>query len=183
MEVRVERPSDIAAIDAVHVQAFGADFGPTVAGLVRTLRARYLPDNGLSLVAGGVGGVVGHVMFSRALLDAPRRLVEVQVLSPLGVLPDRQGRGIGALLVRTGMSMLAQRGVPLVFLEGSPDYYGRLGFVNGGEHGFRRPSLRIPDAGFQVGRLPDAQDWMTGTFVYPDLWWELDLVGLRDVDV
>lgn len=181
MEVRVERPSDIAAIDAVHVQAFGAEFGPTVAGLVRTLRARFLPDNGLSLVARDKGRVIGHVMFTRALLDAPRRLVEVQVLSPLGVLPDRQRQGIGSLLVRTGISLLAQRGVPLVFLEGSPDYYGRLGFVRASEHGFRSPSLRIPDAGFQVGRLPDAREWMTGTFVYPDVWWELDMVGLREV--
>lgn len=181
MEVRLERPADAKAVEAVHVQAFGPTTqGPPVAGLVRALRARFLPDDGLSLVARGTTRVIGHALFTRALLDAPSRLVEVQVLSPLAVLPGHQGRGIGSLLVRTGLDMLAERGVPLVFLEGSPDFYSRLGFVPAVDHGFRKPSLRIPDAGFQVARLPAARDWMTGTLVYPDVFWELDFVGLRD---
>jgi putative acetyltransferase len=46
--------------------------------------------------------------------------------------------------------------------------------------GFRKPSLRIPDAAFQVYRLPSAEAWMSGTLVYPDVFWERDCVGLRD---
>lgn len=44
------------------------------------------------------GRVVGHVLFSRNLLDAPRQLVEVQVLSPLAVRPDHQGKGAGTMV-------------------------------------------------------------------------------------
>ena len=43
-------------------------------------------------------------MFTRSLLDAPRRLVDVQVLSPLGVLPEHQRQGIGSALVRAGLA-------------------------------------------------------------------------------
>lgn len=181
MEIRRERLADVPALDAVHVQAFPSPHGEAVAELVRALRARFLPDDGLSLVAQSGGEVVGHALFTRALLDAPSRLVEVQVLSPLAVVPAHQRQGVGAVLVRTGLDLLAERGVPLVFLEGDPGYYERLGFVPGGEHGFRKPSLRIPDAGFQVVKLPGAQDWMTGTLVYPDVFWERDLVGVRNV--
>ncbi len=94
------------------------------------------------------GNVVGHVMFTRGLLDALQRLVEVQVLSPVAVLPVRQGRGIGSALIRAGLEVMIERSVSVVFLEGDPGYYSRLGFAAGAEQGFRKPSLRIPDAAF-----------------------------------
>lgn len=90
------------------------------------------------------------MMFTRGLLDAPRRLVDVQVLSPVAVLPEHQGQGIGSALIRAGLHVMAERSVPVVFLEESPGYYSPLGFVAGAEQGFRKPSLRIPDAAFQV---------------------------------
>jgi putative acetyltransferase len=121
-------------------------------------------------------------MFSPSLLDAPKRLVSVQVLSPVGVDPAAQKRGIGTTLIRRGLELLTERDVPLVFLEGAPAYYSRFGFQPAGEHGFRKPSLRIPDQGFQVLRLPAYEAWMTGTLVYSEPFWRHDLVGLRDPD-
>jgi putative acetyltransferase len=44
--------------------------------------------------------VVGHVLFTPGLLDAPRRLVEVAVLSPVAIWPARQRQGIGSALIR-----------------------------------------------------------------------------------
>lgn len=120
--------------------------------------------------------------FTRNLLDAPDRLVDVQVLSPLGVAPQHQHRGVGSALVRYGLDELSRRGVPLVFLEGSPVYYRRFGFSAGSAHRFRRPSLRIPEAAFQVKTLPAYEPWMTGTLVYRQTFWDHDLVGLRDAD-
>lgn len=119
-------------------------------------------------------------MFTRSLLDAPRRLVEVQVLSPLAVLPGHQRRGVGAALVRHGVEILAARAVPLVFLEGDPAYYTRFGFVPGRDQDFRRPSLRIPEPAFQALKLPAYEAWMTGTLVYAKPFWQHDAVGLRD---
>jgi len=138
--------------------------------------------DGLSLVAEEQGEVVGHVMFTPSLLDAPKRLVAVQVLSPIGVLPAHQGQGVGTALIRRGLELLVERDVPLVFLEGSPTYYPRHGFEPGAELGFRKPSLRIPDAAFQVMRLPAYEPWMTGTLVYSEEFWRHDCVGRRDPD-
>ena len=115
-------------------------------------------------------------MYAGVPITAP---VAVRTLSPLAVAPSRQGRGIGTALVHAGLRRLAGDGVPLVFVEGDPRFYARAGFTPAGAHGFRRPSLRIPEAAFQVVRLPAYEPWMTGTFVYPDTFWELDCVGLR----
>jgi putative acetyltransferase len=174
MPVRLEEPRDHEAVGAVHRIAFG-DHGETVARLVEALRRD--DPAALSLVADEAGEVVGHIMFSRVLLDAPARLVPVQTLSPLGVRPQWQRRGVGSALVRAGLERLDARGVPLVFVEGDPRYYSRFGFTAGG---FRKPSLRIPDFAFQVIRLSAYEPWMTGTFVYSNTFWEHDCVGLRE---
>ncbi|MDX6346823.1 MAG: putative acetyltransferase [Streptomyces sp.] len=175
MPLRPERPEDHPAVRELHRRAFGPDHGPVVATLADALR----PASELSFVADEQGLAVGHIMFTPALLDAPRRLVDVQVLSPLAVSPDHQKRGIGSALVRHGIEALAERGAPLVFLEGDPAYYSRLGFTPGAELAFRKPSLRIPDPAFQVYRLPAYEPWMTGTLVYPHTFWQHDCVGLR----
>ena len=179
VEIREERPEDRDAVRGVHMAAFGGH-GTRVAALVEALREATPTDGRLSLVAADGPTTVGHALFTRSLLDAPRRLVEVQVLSPIGVIPSRQRQGVGSMLIEHGVDVLSARGVPLVFLEGSPDYYAGRGFVPAMDLGFRKPSLRIPDAGFQVRLLPAYELWMTGTLVYSQTFWDHDLVGLRD---
>ena len=176
---RQERPDEVAAVDTMVIETFGKE---KLRGLLRDLRASDDWIDGLSFVAEFDGEVVGHVLFTRSRLDAPRRLVDVLVLSPLAVRADVQGRGIGSDLVRYGLEQVRSRPEPAVFLEGSPRYYPRFGFVPGGELGFRKPSLRIPDPAFQVVTQPSYEPWMTGTLVYAEAFWRNDCVGLRDPD-
>jgi putative acetyltransferase len=177
VDVRFERARDRADVRRVCLDAFG-DHGEVVANLVDDLRT----GDELSLVAEEEGAVVGHAMFTPSLLDAPRRLVAVQVLSPVGVVHRRQKHGVGSALVRRGLEILAERGVPVVFVEGPPKYYSRFGFEQGAEQGFRKPSLRLPDEAFQALPLPSYEPWMTGTLVYSGTFWRHDAVGLRDGD-
>lgn len=177
--IREELVEDIDQVRRLHMTAF-ADHGAVVVSLVDALRRSLDGEPGLSLVACADEGVVGHALFTQSLLDAPRELVTVQVLSPLAVLPEHQRQGIGAGLVERGIAALQARGVPAIFLEGSPTYYSRLGFAPAGDHGFRKPSLRIPDPAFQVRLLTAYEHWMTGTLVYRQTFWDYDAVGLRD---
>lgn len=174
--IREETPDDVDAVRSVVGRAFG---GAKVSDLLDDLResAAWL---GAAFVAEEKGEVVGQVCYTRGWLDAPTKLLEVLVLSPLAVRPDRQRVGIGSRLVRESLEVLAGRVEPLVFLEGDPGYYSRLGFVAGEELGFTAPSVRIPGPAFQVGTLTGyEQSWMTGALVYPDVWWRHDSVGLR----
>lgn len=135
-----------------------------------------------ALVAEVDGEVVGHAQLSRSWLDAPRQLVEVRVLSPVGVAPQWQGQGIGAQLVSDALARAEATGAPLVWLEGWPDYYPRFGFTRGGDRGFRAPSDRIPAPAFQVATLPAWEPWMVGGLVLPDTFWVHDMVGQRKLD-
>ena len=99
MDIREELPGDKESVRDILVRAFGgrggSDHALVVAAMVDTLRETITPTAGLSLVAEEGGRIVGHVLFTRSLLDAPRRLVEVHVLSPLAVTTDCQRRGVG----------------------------------------------------------------------------------------
>ena len=129
------------------------------------------------------GEVVGHVGVSHCWIDAPRELVEACVLSPLSTAPTNQGAGIGTALVAAAVEAARRLGRPALFLEGSPDYYGRRGFEPASAYGFEAPSVRVPPPAFQVVPLVDLPEWMTGRVVYPEVWWRHDSTGLRDPDL
>ncbi len=176
VHIRPQRGDELTAVAAVVGEAFGR---PIVSELVTQLQARPDGPASMSLVAELHGEIVGHVQLSRCWVDAHERLVEVLTLSPLSVLPRCQGHGIGGRLVREALQAAQQARWPLVFLEGSPDYYSRFGFEAAHARGFIKPSPRIPEEAFQVAVLPDWEPWMTGGFVYTDVFWKLDCVGLR----
>ena len=165
---------DVAAV----VRAAFAEEGGSVAALWQEVE-----DTGLalgSLVAEVDGAVVGHVGLSVAWVDARSSLVDVWLLSPLSVLPERQGGGIGTALLAAAVEAARDGGAPLLFLEGSPEFYGSRGFERASDHGFEAASRRTPDRAFQVVRLPAHERWMTGRLIYRDVWWRHDAAGLRD---
>ena len=174
-------PADGPAVLALVRASFG-DEGEHVAALVQAMAEEQGAASSLrvSLVArDGAGEPVGHVALTRGWLDADRRLVELLVLSPLSVRPDRQRQGVGRQLVEAAVAEAERTGAPLVLLEGDPAYYRRLGFEPADRLGLERPSVRIPAPACQVRRLPAYEPWMTGRLVYPDVFWRHDAVGLR----
>jgi putative acetyltransferase len=184
--VRVMRPGEYDRVRALEVAAFGDD--ESIGALLDLLRGSWTWEDEMSFVAELVpdaaaaddGEVVAHVLYTHAIVDAPDRLVDVLLLSPVGVRPDHHGLGIGTRLITETLQLLAAtRHEPLVFLEGDPRYYTRFGFVAAGDRGFRAPSLRIPPPAFQLYPLPADDGSLTGTLVYPDAFWRTDSVGLR----
>jgi putative acetyltransferase len=179
-EVRSEHAADRESIRRVLTAAFGEDdpaHGEDVAQIWESLGRH----RRIGLVAEHRGAVVGHVGLSLAWVDARRKLVEAWMLSPLGVLPERQRGGLGTALVAAAIETARQSGVPALFLEGSPSYYGARGFARADQHGFLPAALeRTPRAAFQVVVFETHEPWMTGQLIYPDVWWERGAVGLRD---
>ena len=133
----------------------------------------------LAFVADLDGDVVAMVLFTPGFVDAADRVVDVLVLSPVAVRPDLQRRGIGGRLITDALAMLASRAEPVVFLEGHPSYYPRLGFRSASAMGFTPPSTRIPDAAFMAFPLPSYDPSLRGALAYADVFWRADAVGLR----
>ena len=171
------RPGEYQAARTVAVAAFD---DPVIGALLDDLSESrsWIPD--LSFVAEENGELIGHILFTRGWVDAPARLLEVLILSPVSVLPSHQNRGVGTELISWALQTLADRPEPMVFLEGVPRYYPRFGFESASALGFEPPSNRIPDAAFMVYRLPRYEAWMSGRLVYPEAFWRHDAVGLRD---
>ncbi len=176
-DLRLQRADDLDAVLAVTTAAFG-DEGPAIAALVSDLQ-RCDAFAGQSWLAWEGSEAVGHVMLTRGWIDAVERLVECPVLSPLSVVPERHGQGIGSALVRVALAAAERSGAPGVVLEGDPAYYSRLGFEPAESRGVLRPSTAIPEAAFQWVRGTAYRSWMRGRFVYPDPFWRHDAVGLR----
>lgn len=162
MTVRRARAADWDAILDVHRIAFG---GEDVPRLCAELRAEGLVVPSLSLVAVEDDRVIGHVMCSRVGLEGSNR--RPLQLSPLGVLPERQRRGVGSALVRETLERVGALGEPLLLVEGSPDYYGRFGFVRADELGLLPPPEALYDWAFQMAVLDETAELPRGQVVYP----------------
>jgi putative acetyltransferase len=143
----------------VHEAAFGR---PDEARLVARLRQEAQPA--VSLGAERGGRTIGHVFFSPVAIDGDRAAPSAGALAPVGVLPEEQGRGAGGALIRAGLEASRGLGWELVFVLGSPAYYGRFGFVLAAPHGLRYESP-VFDAAFQVqalaaGALGRSRGWV-----------------------
>ena len=125
MIVRPEEGGEEREIHQLIEAAFGSaeHSSGTEARIVDALRsAGALP---VSLVADD-GGIAGHVAFSPVTIGG--RDMGWFGLGPVAVLPDRQGRGIGAALIETGLARLREMGAGGCVVLGEPAYYGRFGF-------------------------------------------------------
>lgn len=123
MNIRPERPADMAGIRAVNLAAFETS---TEANLVDVLREQAEPI--VSLVADDGEAIVGHILFSPVTLTAHSD-VRIIGLAPMAVLPARQRRGIGSALVHEGLKQCRQLGFGAVIVLGHAEYYPRFGFT------------------------------------------------------
>jgi putative acetyltransferase len=147
----------------VHGAAFGDE---DIRRLARELHESdvYVPE--LSLVAVADGAVVGHVMNTWSGVEgSTARLLQ---LSPLGVLPEQQGKGFGSALVRESIEGARRRGEAALLVEGNPKYYGRFGFVRADELGLLPPPEALYDWAFQVIVLDEGVELPQGRVIYSE---------------
>lgn len=87
--------------------------------------AGFLPH--LSLVAVEGDDVIGHVIATRGWLEPLGH--PMLGLGPRGVRPENQRTGVGTVLIHALLAVAEAAGERLIALLGSPDHYGRLGFL------------------------------------------------------
>jgi putative acetyltransferase len=143
IEIRIEDPGDREAVHQLNLVAF--DNGPEAA-LVDRLRTSC--EQYLAFVAVEDGVVVGHVLFSPAIVDGSN--VVGMGLAPMAVLPAHQRKGIGSRLVRHGLEFLRKSDCPFVIVLGHPEYYPRFGFEAASKYKLRSQWEGVPDEAFMV---------------------------------
>lgn len=140
IEIRKERPGDVAAIRDLNQRAFGQGLEGTIVDALRSHEAVLL-----SLVATENDRVVGHILYSPASIGE----VAGAALGPMAVLPEYQRQGIGGRLIAAGNRKIQEAGWPFVIVLGHADYYPRFGFRPAGARGIRC-EWDVPDDVFMV---------------------------------
>ena len=157
--IREEKSGDEDAVRKVVESAFGK---PDEAAIVDALRAAGKVI--LSVLAELDGRVVGHVLFTRMLVEPDGPSLNALALGPLAVAPDFQRQGIGRALIAGGAERCRGLDADCIFLLGEPAYYSRSGFrpavesaitLREGEKLSTRPSFQVLE--LRPGALGDAE--------------------------
>jgi putative acetyltransferase len=163
--IRAERDDDHDGIAVVVAAAFKSQVEADLVAAIRS-SPQYIPE--LALVAERDGEVIGHVMVSWTGLRDGEVTHAIQHLSPLGVAPAHQRRGVGTALVTTVTAAAREGGAPFVVLEGDPRYYSRFGFESSELYGITMnlPSWAPPEAA-QILLLNGEHPRVSGHVVHP----------------
>ena len=129
IEIREERPDDVAAVRELNRRAFGQDQESNIVDALRANGAALL-----SLVATLNDRVVGHIMYSPVSVGGN---VKGAALGPMAVIPERQRLRIGSKLIEAGNQNLKNAGCPFIIVVGHANYYPRFGFRPASEHGIK----------------------------------------------
>lgn len=134
IEVRVARPDDVPAMDALLRASFPA---PDEARLVQRLCVD--GDMVLAMVAEEAGALGGVVVFSRMDVDVGGKPVAAVAMAPVATAPEFRRQGVAEALIAAGHDRLRDAHVMLSFVLGDPGYYERFGYATDWAKGFDSP--------------------------------------------
>lgn len=120
LKLRLATEADRPAIAELNTRAFGR---PDEARIVAELEKA--GDVLLQVLAEKDGRVVGHILFYPM---GVRGKLGGAGLGPMSVDPSVQRSGIGSQLINTGLGIMKESGVPIVFVLGHDTYYPKFGF-------------------------------------------------------
>ncbi len=129
MKLSVYNKSDIAEIEHLFTKVFsdseGQVEGSLIGGLVLDLIKTTDTQNIYGFVAIENNQILGSIIFTKLTFESG---INAFILSPVAVLTNHQGKGIGQKLIKFGIQQLTKEGVKLVFTYGDPNYYSKVGF-------------------------------------------------------
>lgn len=165
LNIRQEQSADYDAVYQVVKEAFAnAEHtdGDEQDLVVRLRKSKFfIPE--LSLVAIEDEKIVGHILFTRAVVNG----IEVLALAPLSVLPKYQNRGIGKSLIKQGHIIAQKMGYKYSVVLGNEKYYPKSGYVPASQYGIKAP-FEVEDENFMAICLNGAIGKLNGVIEYDE---------------
>ncbi len=163
LTIRTERPDDYPKVYQLITEAFKGEkySSGNEADLVENLRKSpsFVPE--LSLVALKNGNIVGHILFTKALVGQ----TTVLALAPLAVLPECQNQGIGLALIKQGHKIAEELGYKFSVVLGHAGYYPKAGYMPASKYGIKAP-FETADENFMAICFDKTADCLNGTIKY-----------------
>lgn len=112
-------------------KTFTASEGAAEGDLIGILAANLLhhtPDQDIKVfTAFDRDALIGAAIFTRLRYENDPR--SVFILSPMAVVPDRQGQGVGQALLMHALNDLRETGTDAAITYGDPAFYKKVGFA------------------------------------------------------
>lgn len=163
--IRFEKPEDHSDIAQLIRSSLKYDGSSRFREAELGERLREWGSKSLSLVAERFGFIVGYVSFSRVVVDG--EFIDWYSLTPVSVVPEYRGLGIGSKLVSAGLDRLKARDARGCVLLADPGFYRRFGFIANHKLLLQDASAELPSENFQA--LPFACTVPAGVVEYPGL--------------
>jgi len=174
MIIRLETEKDWRSVENVTREAFWNVYRPGCLEHYIVHQYRQRPDfvKELDYVLEENGMIVGHIMYSRAQIQAFNgQCIPIMTFGPVSVLPSMQRRGYGSQLIRHTMDLAAHMGCPALAIVGDPQFYKRFGFTSGHiRHIVHADFVRCNDVPFFLVAelLPEGLEHVRGIYREPD---------------
>ena len=157
-----EQPDETAEIEQLLDLAFGSDRNLRSS---QKFREGTYPLAGLSFVAKDKNSIVGVIRFTSITIGTETESV---LLGPIAVHPRNEGKGIGKLLMKKGLSVAEKMNLKLVVAIGNPMFLSRFGFIPAPSNKIFFP-MSIPPSKLMVLELVEGtiENTTLGTIALP----------------
>ncbi len=177
IHIRQETPKDYRIVEELVEAAFAghAFSDQTEHFLVAKLRkseTAFVPE--LSLVAELEGEIVGHILFTKVVIENKETGASFPslTLAPVSVKPGFQRQGVGGQLIEYAHEIARKMGFQSAVLLGHADYYPRFGYERCSQHGIEL-SFDAADANCMIVELVEkGLEGVSGVVVYDGAFFE-----------
>ncbi len=171
IHIRQEQPADYKKTEQMTREAFATLDLPGREDieehfLLHNLRGSnaFVPQ--LCLVAEVNGEIMGNIAYSKnKIINDNGQEWEILTFGPLGVLPQNQKQGIGALLVEESLLIAKALGYKGIIIFGHPTYYPRFGFENAKEYNITTEDGQNFDAFMALELFEGALQGVSGKYI------------------
>lgn len=136
MKIRLESENDYLEVEELVRNSFWNIYRPGAFEhlIVHNLRCdeSFIAD--LAYVIEKDKKIIGHINYSRGMIDYGDDKTEAVVLGPVAVDESHQNQGYGSKLIEYTLKKAEDIGIPFVLVIGDENYYHRFGFKCASEY-------------------------------------------------
>lgn len=129
MKLSKYKPNRADEIEQLFIRTFsdseGSAEGELIGHLVKDMMASTDANDLYGFVAKQNEKIIGGVFFTKMIFESG---INAYILSPMAILTDHQGKGVGQKLINFGLNTLKKDGVKLAITYGDPNFYSKVGF-------------------------------------------------------